>query len=461
MSGVKRAKLFRILLTIFFVYALATTALGVLLLNTGENKAVALVIIAGSYAPLFASLVFWLFVHDWHKHEDVSTGKLRKTLEAEELQSEAVLTALDEGVLIMNRGGVVKYMNPRMEQMMASTEQYMVGKHFSKLVSEDLSIVSSSAKQPRLSYNVMQVFETGKAVQIERERLLYHKSGTYLDVMISLLPLINQQGQVSALMIVGRDISSLVRVQEKTEEFVVQAGQRFSETLRPVVEAAAQVSLGPDASDQTKESFARMQQSLGNLKQFTSDVTTYTSLMQDKVKKEFKFVKVADVFVAATNRAKENHANKYVTVTHDVAVPSVIVDEARFQLVIDQLVDNAYKFSPDKDIVLVRAVADGTTAVIEVADNGVGITEEQRETIFEPFVKEYDQGQQDSTGLGMSICKKIVDDWGGEIKISTQESGGVVVTCTLPGAIEAAQGGEDDAIMAPHLQSAMNAELNA
>lgn len=461
MTGVKRAKLFRIMLTIFFAYALLMTALGAFLLHTGGNKTAALVVIVGAYAPLFSSLVFWLFAHDRHKHEDVSTGKLRKTLETEELQSEAVLTALDEGVLIMNREGVVKYMNPRMEQMMASTDQYMVGKHFSKLVSEDLSIVSSSAKQPRLSYNVMQVFETGKAVQIERERLLYHKSGTYLDVMISLLPLINQQGQVSALMIVGRDISSLICVQEKTEEFVVQAGQRFSDALRPVVEAAAQVSLGADASDQKKESFVRMQQSLGNLKQFTDDVTTYTSLMQDKVKKEFKFVKVADVFEAAANRAKENHPDKYVTVTHDVAVPSVIVDEARFQLVIDQLVDNAYKFSPDKDIVLVRAVADGTTAVIEVADNGVGITKEQRETIFEPFVKEYDQGQQNSTGLGMSICKKIVDDWGGEIKISTQESGGVVVTCTLPGAIQAVEGSEDDTIMAPHLQSAMNAEVNA
>lgn len=456
MSGAKRTKLFRVLLIFFLVYALLITSFGIFTLLNGLTHTLLVVGIVGAYAPLVATLLFWAFAHDWHRHEDASTGKLRKTLEAEELQSEAVLTALDEGVLIMSRDGVVKYMNPRMEEMMASSEEYMLGKHFSKLVSEQVSIMSSSARKPRLSYNVTRVFETGLPVQIEQERLLYHKTKTYLDLAISLLPLKNSRGEISALMIVGRDISGLIRRQEKADEFMVKAGVRFAGSLQPALEHIEGLAHASDVGEQSRQKLDQTRTSLSYLKRLTDDVKTYTGLLISDDTRELKFVKVAEVLEKSAARAAEHHVGKYVTVTQEVAISSVIANESRLQLVVDQLVDNAYKFSPDKDTVLVRAVADGTTAVIEVMDNGIGIPEDQRETIFEPFSKEYNAEYQDSTGLGMAICKKIVDDWGGEIKISTQEAGGVVMTCTVPGALQSDDTEDNGEPMAPHIESVMN-----
>lgn len=446
MNNAIRAKLFWVLLGIFFVYAVSITFAWSLAMFDGLHTGLVAMVVAGAYLPLILSLLFWIVVRDWRRG-DTSADQLRKVLEAEELQAESVLAALDEGVLIMNRDGIVKYMNMHMSDMMASTEQYMVGRHFSKLMNEHVNIVSSSARKPRLSHNVVQVFESGEPVLIEHERLSYPDTGAYRDVVISLLPIKNTHGEVSALMIVGRDISGLIRVHEKEDEFLVKAGQRLAGGLQPALEQLNQMREVPDMNEPLAAKVADAQLSLVRLKQLIDDVQIHTTLTLNQYKKELKFVEVADIFATASAKVAKRYADKYVTISRDIAVSSIIVDEQQFQIVVDQLLDNAYKFSPDKDTVLLRIVTDGTTAVLEVTDNGVGISDEQRATIFEPFAKDYDPSVQDSTGLGMSICKKIIDDWGGEIKISSQEVGGVVMTCTIPGALR--EGEESDDTLAP------------
>lgn len=435
MSGSKRSRLFRVLVGFLLLYASSGLLLLVLPLELSSWQAKVAIMVAGCL-PLLATAIFWAFAHNWRRHEEASTSKLRKVLETEQLQSEAVLDSLDEGVLIMSRDGIVKHVNARMLDMMASTEAYLLGKHFSKLVSEQVSIVSSSAKTPRLSQNVIKVFETGQAIQIEHERLLYHKTNTYLDVAISLLPLRNDQGEVSALMIMGRDISSLIKVQEQKDAFLVKAGEYLAGTLQPVLARAAALRQG-QPSDEVNANLAALEDELTRLQHLTEDIHTYTELSLDQHRPELRLVEVAAVFDRASERAVGLHPNKQIKVNKETAVNSLIVDEKLLQTVLDQLVDNAYKFSPEHETVLLRAVSDGaTTAVIEVADNGVSITDEQRETIFEPFAKPFDVLRQDSTNLGMSICKKIVDEWGGELKISTQETGGTVISFTIPGALE-------------------------
>lgn len=455
MGSSLRTKLFRLLIGSFFVYAIAVTLLWLFAALDGLENAILMTVVIGAYLPLMASLLFWLCARNWRRHEDVSTGKLRKILEKEQIQSEAVMTALDEGVLIINKDGIVKYVNHRMSEMMA-TDQYIVGMHFSKLISEHVTIVSSSSRKPRLSYNVVRAFETGEPILIEHERLMYPATKTYIDVMISLVPLKNEHGEMSALMIVGRDISSLIRVQEKESLFTVRAGERLAGSLQSVEQQIAEMVQMSNIEERVAGKLGELQTSVGWLSQLVNDVQMYTSLSSGVNEKELKFVDIATVFNKSAERARTHHAQKFVIVTQEIATPTIIADESQLQVVVDQLVDNAYKFSPDRDTVLVRAVADGTTAVIEVADNGAGISEEQRETIFEPFVKDFDKQNQNSTGLGMSICKRIVDDWGGDIRISSQEAGGVVFTCTIPGALRADAADEEDASTPSYLDTVVD-----
>ena len=95
------------------------------------------------------------------------------------------------------------------------------------------------------------------------------------------------------------------------------------------------------------------------------------------------------------------------------------------------LIVNACEAQPRGGEVRVRAQRVGRQAVAEVADRGQGVTEADRERIFEPFFS-----TKDSTGLGLSICHSIVRQHDGELTVAAREGGGALFRMTLP-ALEA------------------------
>lgn len=109
-------------------------------------------------------------------------------------------------------------------------------------------------------------------------------------------------------------------------------------------------------------------------------------------------------------------------------------DCARLNQVIINLVDNALKYSPPQSHVEVHVSRDEEVALIEVCDTGQGIPEEQKEHLFEPFYRgSYVQASSTSgLGLGLTICKEIVDRHSGRIWCESQEDIGSCFFVELP-----------------------------
>ena len=115
-------------------------------------------------------------------------------------------------------------------------------------------------------------------------------------------------------------------------------------------------------------------------------------------------------------------------------LPAVMGDRSQLEQLLQNLVANALKFRDDgRARVWVRA--EGTTggmAQIAVADGGIGIAPEQRERVFEMFGRLHDRETYEGTGIGLAICRKIVERHGGRIWIDEREGGGTVFRFTLP-----------------------------
>jgi signal transduction histidine kinase len=92
-------------------------------------------------------------------------------------------------------------------------------------------------------------------------------------------------------------------------------------------------------------------------------------------------------------------------------------------------VTNALEAMPEGGVLRVATAREEASAVVSVADSGVGIPEEIRDRIFEPFVTARKKG---GTGLGLAIVKKIVDDHGGTIEVTKPEGGGTTFSLRLP-----------------------------
>ena len=122
-----------------------------------------------------------------------------------------------------------------------------------------------------------------------------------------------------------------------------------------------------------------------------------------------------------------------VTLEMDPSLDLIETDELRFKQVMLNLLSNAVKFTPNGGRVSVRAVRTGQRLAVTVTDSGIGIRHEDRERIFESF----QQGQrgpsrEEGTGLGLTLCRRIVTLMGGTMSLQTEVGVGSTFGFTVP-----------------------------
>jgi light-regulated signal transduction histidine kinase (bacteriophytochrome) len=110
-------------------------------------------------------------------------------------------------------------------------------------------------------------------------------------------------------------------------------------------------------------------------------------------------------------------------ITHE-ALPEVLFDQARLAQLFQNLIGNAIKYRSDKPPEIhIRAVRKGDFRIFSVRDNGIGIDEAYRKTIFEPFRRLHGRNRP-GTGLGLAICERIVEGFGGRIWVESKPGEG-------------------------------------
>jgi signal transduction histidine kinase len=129
----------------------------------------------------------------------------------------------------------------------------------------------------------------------------------------------------------------------------------------------------------------------------------------------------------------------------DAAVTAV-VDSDRISQVLTNLLSNAIKFTPDEGRLEVALQASAGEAVLRVSDSGIGISEDDRERLFERFFRAGNALERaiPGTGLGLAICKGIVDAHGGRFGVDSALGRGTTVTVTLPLAAATTEGEDHD-----------------
>jgi signal transduction histidine kinase/ligand-binding sensor domain-containing protein len=115
------------------------------------------------------------------------------------------------------------------------------------------------------------------------------------------------------------------------------------------------------------------------------------------------------------------------------SLPSVVVDEERIQQVVINLIDNAIKFSDDGGIITLKAREEENNIVVDVKDTGPGIAKSLQERLFQPYHRiESDREHLSGLGLGLSLCRVLVELHGGKIWVSSHQGKGCVFTFTIP-----------------------------
>lgn len=139
-----------------------------------------------------------------------------------------------------------------------------------------------------------------------------------------------------------------------------------------------------------------------------------------------------DVIGSAIKLLKPALAQHPVKVMLVPDLPLVAFDDVLLERVLCNLLENAAKYSPDGQPIEVQGFVEGNYACISVLDHGNGFPAGQTEALFQMFCRGETETSTPGVGLGLAICRAIVEAHGGTIKASNQKQGGACVTLCLP-----------------------------
>ena len=113
-------------------------------------------------------------------------------------------------------------------------------------------------------------------------------------------------------------------------------------------------------------------------------------------------------------------------------MPPIFANPSQVRQVIENLIDNAFKYTPPGGKIIVQAKIEQNQIILEVKDSGIGISPLDLPHVFDKFYRAGNVGSINGTGLGLAIVKSIIDNHHGRIWVESAPGEGTNVTVVLP-----------------------------
>lgn len=184
-------------------------------------------------------------------------------------------------------------------------------------------------------------------------------------------------------------------------------------------------------SDEGKEFLDLISESVGQMRNLILDLLAFSRVQREEV---------TDTPVPLSGVLEEVRSRLRAVVEEDGAqiivgeMPTVAGHSGQLTQLFQNLVGNGLKFSRDGETptVEVSAKRSGSKAVIRVQDNGIGIAPEHHQRVFDMFKRLHTQEEYEGTGIGLALCRKIVDRHNGDLTLESTVGVGTTFVVTLP-----------------------------
>lgn len=372
-----------------------------------------------------------------------------ESIQRQRVTLEALLAQIQEGVVASRADGKLVLINPAAVRLLQLDSDGLPIKEFCK------RLVGKAVERCIPQHDVLELLQAARSAEVEGSRVerpavearlqvdtadgVLHVLARGADLLLPSAP-DARESAAEGRVVVLTDISEIIRTGQVRSDFVANASHELRtplSTIRASVEALTSIDLATehDAAqrfigviDRQSARLAAMVSDLLDLARLESAAAAYKSqeLHWDEIADELR-ERFAGRLESKSLRLTVNlpeHAEDGV-----FSAPPYLVT-----LVLDNLVDNAIKFTPAQGSIRVRFERLAEQVRIDVEDSGCGIPPEDQERVFERFyqVERARSGPDRGTGLGLSIVKRAVLALGGTVELSSELGKGTRFSISLP-----------------------------
>lgn len=190
-----------------------------------------------------------------------------------------------------------------------------------------------------------------------------------------------------------------------------------------------------DKIDDYEQVIDRSLKRIKSMRNLILDLLDMTRLESGQKEKDLKLLNLIDIVRTSMDTAKPMAIQKDVKMKlHAPAQVSCMADAGEIEIIFNNLVSNAVKYNRDGGMVDITIVETDTNIEIEVADTGIGMTQEESARLFQEFVRIKNEKTREitGTGLGLSILKKLVETYDGTVTVESTPDVGTKFKVLLP-----------------------------
>lgn len=349
----------------------------------------------------------------------------QEAMEAERNRLDSVLTYMTDGVIATDRRGRVIMINEMALSLLNLKQEESIGESVLKLLDIEES------------YTLRSLLENTEEMLLERSSDVSHMNRLILRVDFSMIR--RESGFISGLVAVLHDVTEQEKTEQERRDFVSNVSHELRTPLtsmRSYIEALHDGAwkdgeIAPHFLEVTLEETDRMIRMI-------NDLLSLSKLDSGNAQLQLEFVNfnnlvnfVLDRFDMMVNNTEKSYKIQREFTKRDLWLE---IDTDRIIQVIDNIMNNAIKYSPDGGTVTVRLIETHNHVILSISDQGMGIPRKDLAKIFDRFyrVDKARARQQGGTGLGLAISRDVLKAHGGSIWAESRENYGSTFFISLP-----------------------------
>ena len=347
-------------------------------------------------------------------------------------ESEALFSSIGEGAIVTDSHGKISRVNKQALTILRCKEEDLLGQWFPKvIIAED----ESGNAIPKLERPMTEAFLTGQPVF---KKVYYRrKDGSNVAVALTTAPILFNNRPIGAVE-VFRDITEEVKLEQSKDEFIALASHQLRTPATSVKQYAGMLladffgKLTPEQEAMVTKIYENNERQIN----IVNDLLKVAQIDAGKVALSKTDVALNHLLESIINdyRHKFMARSQQIHLIIPEKVVWALVDSEHFRMAIENLVDNASKYTPEGKKITIKLSIKDNCACIEIKDQGVGIPLHDQQRIFEKFTRVENplSIQVGGTGLGLYWVEKIIVLHGADMRIKSKVGSGTSFIITIP-----------------------------